>query len=339
MPTSAVAAAPLLSRVADALYWIGRYLERAENAARLLDVHSNRSADGAAEASDWSQLIELARDGMEYPANWPRDEASVARFVVHYPGNPNSIVSTLTMARENARGVRGTISSEMWEQINSLHWAVRQEVEAGKWATHPHVFLQSVKQGAHLFHGLAEETMLQDESDTFIRLGKCFERTVNTLRLVEVKHGTLTAADGHPDLLRCAATLKMCSAVEACRRWDAAPVERRRVVEFLLLNAHFPRSALWSATRAAEDARAIAVHSPAAREVERQFGALRAQLEYADVDELLGGGLPEFLVSARERAWAAERALHGSFFLRDDRPVYPGRSSFPPLQQQQQQQQ
>src|SRR5947207_2901798 len=108
-------AAALLSRVADALYWIGRYLERAENAARLLDVHANMAADGAADERDWAQLVELARDGMDYPEGWSTDATSVARFVVQYPGNPNSIVSTLTMARENARGVRGAISSEMWE--------------------------------------------------------------------------------------------------------------------------------------------------------------------------------------------------------------------------------
>ena len=110
--------AGLLSRVADALYWIGRYLERAEHSARLLDVHTGMALEAVATDAEWAQLVDLTRDGGEYPANWPVDASWVSRFVVHYPGNPNAIVACLTVARENARGVRGTISSELWEQIN-----------------------------------------------------------------------------------------------------------------------------------------------------------------------------------------------------------------------------
>ena len=113
--------AGLLSRVADALYWIGRYLERAEHSARLLDVHTGMALEAVATDAEWAQLADLTRDGGEYPANWPVDATWVSRFVVHYPGNPNAIVACLTVARENARGVRGAISSELWEQINGLY--------------------------------------------------------------------------------------------------------------------------------------------------------------------------------------------------------------------------
>lgn len=326
----------LLSRVADALYWIGRYLERAEHTARLLDVHTSLGLDGAATEEDWRHLIELSRDEASYPANWPVDASWVARFVVQYPGNPNAIIACLTIARENARGVRGTISSELWEQINSLYWAVKNEVDAGTWSSHPHAFIQMVKQGAHLFHGLADETMLHDEGGAFLRLGKYLERAVNTVRLIETKYAGMLASQGAPDLQRCAATLKMCSAFEAYRRYYASPVEARRAIEFLLLNPTFPRSALWATRAAAHEGRRIAENNPAGRQPERLLGALRAQIEFVAIDELVEDGLEPFLQGFRTRAWDAEKTLARSFFLRDERPRMPGRPSFAPQQQQQQ---
>lgn len=327
----------LLSRVADALYWIGRYLERAEHTARLLDVHANLALDLADSESDWRQLVELTRDEASYPANWPIDPGWVARFVVQYPGNPNAIVACLTIARENARGVRGAISSELWEQINALYWLVRNEIDADTWSSHPHQFIQTVKQGAHLFHGLADETMLDDEGGSFLRLGKCLERSVNTVRLIESKHGELVGPDGEPDLARCAALLKMCSAFEAYRRYYAAPIEPRRTLEFLLLNQAFPRSALWAVRSATHEGRRIAESNPSGRRPERLLGALRAQLEFAALDDLLESGLNEFLRAFRAKAWDAEKTLARTFFLRDERPYLPGRQSFAPQQQQQQQ--
>jgi uncharacterized alpha-E superfamily protein len=326
----------LLSRVADALYWIGRFLERAEHTARLLDVHNSLALDGAADERDWTQLIELTRDEASYPANWPVDPDWVARFVVQYPGNPNAIVACLTVARENARGVRGAISSELWEQINALYWAVRNDVDADSWSVDPHAFIQTVKQGAHLFHGLADETMLHDEGGAFLRLGKYLERAVNTVRLVDAKYHGLDI-DAEPDLLRCAALLKMCSAFEAYRRFYAAPVDPRRAIEFLLLNPSFPRSALWASRAATQEGRRIAEQNHAGRQPERLLGGLSAQLEFASVDELLDQGLDRFLHSFRSRAWDAEKTLARSFFRRDERPRMPGRPSFAPQQQQQQQ--
>jgi uncharacterized alpha-E superfamily protein len=323
----------LLSRVADALYWIGRFLERAEHTARLLDVHNSLALDGEADQGDWTQLIELTRDEASYPANWPIDPDWVARFVVQYPGNPNAIVACLTVARENARGVRGAISSELWEQINSLYWAIRNDVDADTWSVDPHAFIQTVKQGAHLFHGLADETMLHDEGGAFLRLGKYLERSVNTVRLVEAKHGALEI-DEAPDLLRCAALLKMCSAFEAYRRFYAAPVEPRRAIEFLLLNPSFPPSAQGATSAPPQEGPRNAEHNHAGRHPERLLGGLGAQHEFASLDELLEGGLEQFLHSFRTRAWNAEKTLARSFFLRDERPRMPGRPSFAPQQQQ-----
>ena len=333
MPTAEGGA--LLSRVADALYWIGRYLERAEHTARLLDVHTGLALDAVATEAEWAELIELCRDGEQYPPGWPVNWEHIARFVVQHPGNQNAIVACLTVARENARGVRGVVSSELWEQINGLYRSVRLEVETGTWSTHPHAFLQSVKQGAHLFHGLAEETMLHDEGGAFLRLGKYLERAVNTVRLIEAKCQRLVRDDGAPDLARSAATLKMCSAFEAYRRFYAAPVDPSRVVEFLLFNPSFPRSALWATARVAEESRRIARQAASGRGPERLFGQLRAQLEYSSIDELAEAGLAPFLQQFRRRAWEAEQLLTRTFFLRDERPPAPGRPIFAPQQQQQ----
>ncbi len=336
MPTTSSAPA-LLSRVADALYWIGRFLERAEHVARLLDVHSTMVLDLPDGSAEWREMVALCRDDAEYPANWPVDAQWVSRFVVHYPGNASAIVACLTVARENARAVRGLISSELWEQINALYRAVRHDVETGAWQTHSHAFLQSVKQGAHLFHGIADETMLHDEGGAFIRLGKSLERGINTIRLLDIKAPRLTAEDGEPDLLRCASLLKMCSGFEAYRRYYASPVEPTSVVEFMLQNPTFPRSALWCIGRAAEEARGLVREGTAGRGPDRILAAVRALIEFASPTDLAVPTLNTFLESVRGRAWEAERALAHTFFLRDERVRVPGRPSFAPQQQQQQQ--
>ncbi|TAK26059.1 MAG: alpha-E domain-containing protein [Chloroflexota bacterium] len=327
----------LLSRVADTLYLIGRYLERAEHGARLLDVHTNVALDLAETTPEWRELIALCQDDGGYPANWPIDGHWVARFVVHYEGNRNSILACLSVARENTRGVRGAISSELWEQINALHRAARHDVETGSWLTHTHAFLQSVKQGAHLFHGIADETMLHDEGGAFLRLGKNLERAVNTARLVATKAKGLTRPDGEPDLARCAALLKMCSGFEAYRRYYAAPVEPVRVIEFLLLNQTFPRSALWSVNRAADEGRDLARQGTTGRAPERLLGSLHAQLAYAGPDDLAPERLGDFLARFLARATEVEHALVDAFFPRDGRPRVVGRQAFAPQQQQQQQ--
>jgi len=329
----------LLSRVADALYWIGRYLERAEHVARLLDVHSTMVLDLPDGSAEWREMVALCRDDAEYPANWPVDAQWVSRFVVHYPGNGSAILACLTVARENARAVRGAISSELWEQVNALYRAVRHDVETGAWQTHSHAFLQSVKQGAHLFHGIADETMLHDEGGTFIRLGKTLERGINTIRLLDTKATRLTLENGEPDLLRCASLLKMCSGFEAYRRYYASPIEPARVIEFLLQNATFPRSALWCIGRAAEEARGLVREGAAGRGPDRTLASVRALIEFAPPEDLAGDRLRGFLETARTRAWEAERALAHTFFLRDERPRVLARPSFAPQQQQQQQQQ
>jgi uncharacterized alpha-E superfamily protein len=147
----------------------------------------------------------------------------------------------------------------------------------------------------------------------------------------------LTDPGGEVDLQRSAAMLKMCSAFEAYRRYYAAPVDPQRAIEFLLLNPTFPRSALWAARAATYEGRRIAENNPAGRQPERLLGALRAQLEFAALDELIADGLEQFLRSFRTRAWEAEKTLARTFFLRDERPYLPGRPSFAPQQQQQQQ--
>lgn len=308
----------MLSRVADALYWLARYMERAEHAARvlemtrgiLIDVHE---VDPSAADEHWrGTLLALGVPGERDLADVTFDE-----------NEPASIASAVSRARENARAVREVISSEMWENLNQAYWMVREAAAGDDRDGQLGVTLQSVVGAGFAWSGVTDGTMRRGEGWHFLRLGKYLERADRVARLVSVRaraadagRGTATL-DGGENVLW-TTLLKSCSGLEAYRKVHPARVDPRRVVEFLLLDGEFPRSLRFSTQVALDTARRLGAElggDAANRGVERAFGRLAARLEYTDVDEVRRRGVPAFLDDVLADLSAASMALQRTYFL------------------------
>jgi uncharacterized alpha-E superfamily protein len=286
----------MLSRVAENMLWMGRYVERAENTARILDVNFRLLLDiGTAgdHREAWEPLVGLVPQTRDLFAGLYAEltPGTVSRFMTFEQDNPNSIVNSVAYARENARSIRESISSEMWEQLNALYLSVTSPSAQTAWSAHPHAFYRQVQYGSQQFQGTTDATMLHDEGWHFIQAGKFLERADNVTRLLDSKY-RLLAGDGAPsdDPLQWIAVLRSVSAYEAFRRQQhAAQIRPREIVEFLLLDYQFPRSVLFcvNAAGAAVGAIGASRHGGQVSGVERALGLLHAQLQFADLDEIV----------------------------------------------------
>lgn len=288
----------MLSRVADSLYWMSRYLERAEHTARLLDVYLHHMLDQTRGSNQhrWERLLASLRTRAP---NGAHDSARIAHMLTFDMAHNGSVAACIAAARENARQVREQISSEMWEQLNRLFLQVKRTDRNEFWNKEPHEFFQSVKQGAHLFQGITDATMNHGEGWHFIQLGRAIERTGATAVLLDahfvrfVTHPTTAASD----YLDWVGLLKSCTAFEAYCKVYTADVRSDRVIEFLLFNGEFPRSARFmvGVIHGALQAIAGATSTRNAIRVERLIGRLRASLDYGQVDEIMNGSMHGYL--------------------------------------------
>jgi uncharacterized alpha-E superfamily protein len=237
----------MLSRVANSIYWLSRYTERAENVARFIDVNLQMILDlphGSRE--QWDPLVIITGDDEAFAARYEgpsRD--NVIRFLTFDSANPNSIISCLRAARENARTVREAISSEMWEQINTCYLMVNAAAGDRSLMELPYQFFHEVKKASQLFDGITDATMLHDEGWHFYRMGRFLERADKTSRLLDVKYFILlpSLADVGTTLddIQWAAVLRSASAFEMYRK-RYGHILPERIVDFLLLDDEFPRS-------------------------------------------------------------------------------------------------
>ena len=292
----------MLSRVADSIYWMSRYIERAENVARFIDVNLNLMLDlPAGSAQQWWPLVDTTGDHEEFTRRYgAATQQSVMQFLTFDADNPNSILSCLRGARENARSVREIISSEMWEQLNKFYLMVTSAVANPEVLEDPHEFFNGVRMSSHLFTGVAEATMTHGEAWHFSRLGRMLERADKTSRILDVKYFILlpTIADVGTtvDDLQWAAVLRSASAFEMYRKTHGR-IGPRRVVEFLLLNAEFPRAIHHCLIASRESVHAIS-GTPAGlfrNPAEHLLAQLCAELAYAQIDDIVGAGLHEYL--------------------------------------------
>jgi uncharacterized alpha-E superfamily protein len=294
----------VLCRVADDIFWMSRYVERAISVSRLVDVtwhlelDSGQLDDGDGTAF-WMPLLALGRQGdaqIGDPEPSPRD---VRHYLSLDLANPNSLVSCVRSARAAAQRVRESISSEMWEQINALYLSLSSSQLARDVDEAPNVFYRRVREGAQFFQGLADRTISHDEPWSFVCLGTYLERGDNVAQLLELQAHLLTAdaAVSADAAVRWLAVLRSCGSAEAYARFYSLRVEPARVLEFLLLNPVFPQSIRFSlaAARAAlaeiASGAATAPTSPAVR----MMGRLCARLETTAIDEVLEEGLAVFL--------------------------------------------
>jgi uncharacterized alpha-E superfamily protein len=316
----------MLSRVADSIYWLHRYIERAENVARFIDVNLHLMLDSAVgTAEQWAPLVHTTGDRQMFEERFGTvTKENVVAFLTSDAGNPNSILSCLRAARDNARSVREVISSEMWEQVNKFYLMVREAVAKGRVMDAPHAFFTEVKNASHLFVGITEVTMSHGEGWHFGRLGQLLERADKTSRILDVKYFLLLPAVtdvGTPiDDIQWAAVLKSASAFEMYRK-RYGRIAPTQVAEFLILDREFPRAMQYCVIEAEASLHAIS-GSPVGtfqNAAEQRLGRLRSELNYAYMQEIIAGGLHEFLDAFQLKLNQVGDAIYGTFFAM--RPV------------------
>ncbi len=317
----------MLCRVADDVFWMSRYVERAISVGRLIDVTWHLELDagdfGVDNADFWEPLVGPARHG-EGPT---QDSHVLPSDVRHYLsldlGHPGSLVSCVRSARAAAQRVRESISSEMWEQVNSMYlWLVTPQL-AREVEEDPHAFYRQVREGAQFFQGLADSTLAHDEPWNFVCLGTYLERASNVVRFLDLQAHLLSvestpSAEG---VVRWLTVLRSCGAAEAYARYYSLRVEPARVLEFLLLNPVFPQSVRFSldaARRSLVEIADAAGLAPSSLSL-RTMGRLCSRLETTAIDEVLEEGLENFLHDVLKRiADVADQVTRT--YLRDEAP-------------------
>ena len=311
----------MLSRVANAIYWMNRYVERAENYARFIDVNINLTLDmPKGTAAQWVPLVATSGDHEVFNRRHGKaTKETVIHFLVEDSANPNSILSCLSAARENARSVREIISSEMWEQVNRFYLMVKDAVPGGLSNKNLQGFLANVKSESHLLLGITDATMSHGEGWHFARTGRLLERADKTSRILDVKYfillPTLSEVGTPFDIIQWAALLKSASALEMYSK-QYGRIGPDHVAKFLILNPNFPRAIRYCLIKAEDSLRAITGsegetpgHLP-----EKRLGRLRAEIDYADMEEILSGGLHEFLDSFQGKLNRIDDAISETFF-------------------------
>ncbi len=306
----------MLSRVADSLYWMSRYLERAEHTARLMEVQINLLLDRSPVSEDqrWHHAMSLL--GLTDDGSSELDGKAVIHRLAFDVTHASSILSSLMSARENARQVREQISSEMWEQVNRLYHKVRQTDLNSMAESNPFEFLVTVREGVHLFKGVTNSTMTHGEGYEFIRLGRYLERTRALAILIGAHFREFPLPPdgdiGTGEHLEWIGLLRCCTAFEAYCKFYGADPRPDWVAEFLLLNPRFPHSLRYSVNCAAHSLIAISETSAERRksEANRLIGRMQASVEFAEIGEVLTGGVQEFLDSIQRQCAAVHEALY-----------------------------
>jgi uncharacterized alpha-E superfamily protein len=301
----------MLSRTADHLFWLSRYTERAENTARMLDVNYQTAllpqSSGATEAG-WRGVLSISELLDSYSAKFPSiNGKDVMAFMVKDESNPSSILSCIKAARENARAVRGTLTTEVWETQNQTWLELKRMLAAGDFERDPGQFFEWVKFRSHLSRGVTVGTMLQDESLHFMRLGTFLERSDNTARLVDTKfhalqtdfYGTASAQDQEYDFYHWSAILRSVSGFEIYRKVYRDVIKPERVAELLLLRQDMPRSLHASMSEVVNNL--ALVGNEQSVETQRRAGKLLAELRFGRIDEILSTGLHAFLTQFLDR--------------------------------------
>jgi uncharacterized alpha-E superfamily protein len=289
----------MLSRVADSLYWINRYVERAENISRFVEVSEAMALDcppGSAEP--WLPLIDANGERELFDQLYPTGNSEeVVRFLVRDEKNPSSLVNCIGVARENARQIRDVITTEMWEQINDLHWSI-QEGERF-WDQPPQEQLREIRRGCQLFYGITDATLSRDHSWQFSRLGRLLERADKTTRILDVKYFLLLPSPedvgGVLDELQWISLLRCAGAYQMFRQSRQQMIEPKAVASFLLLDPSFPRSVRYCLERIKDTLRIVSGRSlPGAPDaLECLSGLTLARWSYTSIDELIADGLHE----------------------------------------------
>lgn len=316
----------MLSRVANNIYWLGRYLERAENYARFIDVNFNLMQDLPGDLKEqWQPLIAATGDLDLYLSKYQDYERHQVLFFLGFDAdNPNSMLSAITSARENARIIRENLSKETWEKANELYYMMQVGLEKKVWKKEdPRPFFEKIKNQILLIYGIADSSIARIEGWYFRQLGQFLERADKTSRVLDVKyHILLPSAQevGSPlDFLHWMALLKSVTAFNTYRR-VYGNIDSASVVEFLVLNKYFPRS-IYYCLKEAEKCLHFLSDNPGGgfkNSAEKSLGELRSKLEFAEVDEIISFGLHEYLDDLQAKINHISTQIDSCFFTIKD---------------------
>jgi uncharacterized alpha-E superfamily protein len=311
----------MLSRVADSIYWMNRYIERAENVARFIDVNLTLMLDmPAGEPEQWEPLVLTTGDRNLFKDHYGSATAeNVMRFLSLDRSYANSIVSCVAAARENARSIREIISSEMWEHINEFYLKLL-EVESQSVLMNPHEFFDDVKNASHQFAGIMDATMTHNEGWHFGHIGRYLERAEKTSRILDVKYyillPTVAYVGSALDEVQWMALLRSASAYEMYRKRGRHRITPDGVVQFLVLDRDFPRSIQFCLIHAERSLQAITgtLAGTWNNPVDRALGRLRADLDFITIEDVIQQGLHEFLDDLQTKMNDIDAKIFETFF-------------------------
>jgi len=312
----------MLSRVAESIYWMSRYLERAENIARYIDVHSNLTLDTPGMArNNWSALLRVTGEYREFTERYAEESpANIIRFLAFDPSYANSLVGSMNQARENARSIREVISPELWQQINSLYHMLRTDPpDPDRSSQDLYSFFNQVKLMGLSFGGIVNDTMAHTEGWQWFRAGRLIERADKTSRILDVKYFTLLPSSedvGAPiDQIQWAGLLKSTSAQEVYRT-RYGEISPRNIARFLILDRDFPRSILHCLNRADEAVRGVLGTYPNhfQNPAEQFLGQMCSELAYTTIDRIMETGLHEWVDTLQSNLNRVGLAIHEVYF-------------------------
>ena len=323
---------PMLVRAADGMYWMGRYMERAEQIARVLLEHESMVTDVGDVNVELQRILLrslpgiLGVDLLPEVQTFLQEEAAqsfygLAQYLTLGATNPNSLVHSLTRARENARGMREHVSAEMWEHINTLYWSFQGTEAQTRFEDSASDLFRATIQGAALFHGLVDQTMAHGQGWIFTRMGVLLERIDMTCRILAIRGRVLQQEDANLDPgvrnLHWMSVLRACGALEAYRRQHVGDMDPAQIVRFMVLDPGFPRTVAFSVRTAYGAVTQLRTgrSSRQADAAERILGRLNTQLEYADPGELDGADPFGYLQDIQVRVALAAEAIRKAYFL------------------------
>lgn len=315
----------MLSRVADSVFWMNRYIERAENTARFIDVNLQLMLDSASDAGQqWEPIVSTTGDHDFFQEHY--DDASqenVIQFLTFDRNYPNSVYSCIASARENARTIREVISTEMWEELNKFYLSLQRKSKQDISHLEPFNFYSEIKSECHLFSGITEATMSHSEAWHFAQMGKYIERADKTSRVIDVKYYILLpSADdvGSPiDNLQWSALLRSVSGLEMYRKIFKR-IDPVNVIEFLVLNQEFPRSIHFCVSKAEDSLHEITGTPMGNHRIssEQYMGRLSSDLDYTSIKEIMSTGLHEYLDDFQTRLNSVDDQIFKNFFNFND---------------------
>lgn len=313
--------ASMLSRVAESIYWMARYVERADNTARFVDVNLHLLLDLPEDfTGQWDALVKITGDAEDFESRYAAYTGeNVIQFLAFDRENPNSILSAVSAARENARSIREILTEETWEALNEFYLSLHGPGAGQHAVENPHDFFRGVRRAGNLIEGVMSQTMSHGEAWHFARLGRSLERADKTTRILDIKYFLLlpdVTNVGQPiDDLHWSAVLRSASAFEMYRRIHGR-VLAAEIIQFLILDENFPRSVRHCLIAAEESLHRISGNSQRGfrNSAERSVGQLVAELDFTDQRDILDMGLHEFLDMLQLKLNSAGECIFETFF-------------------------